>query len=99
MIHALITLGLCVVFTLLHWLVGVPAALCLLPGAWYCGREIAQAEYRYIEQYCNRKRANMPWYGALLPKAWTVKGMLDWILPSIVSIVFYIVNYYWVPVR
>ena len=61
----------------------------LLPGAFYIGREFAQAEERYITNYCNRKRANMPWYAAFLWKAWTVKGVLDWFLPTLVCLAFF----------
>jgi hypothetical protein len=45
------------------------------------GREHAQAEYRVIVAYYGGKRANMPWYGGFEPKAWTSKGLLDWLLP------------------
>ena len=51
--------------------------------AFFLGREITQAEYRNIEHNYGGKRANMPWYGGFEPKAWTTKGMLDWILPSV----------------
>lgn len=50
---------------------------------YFVGREYAQAEYRAIEHYYNGKRANMPYFGGLEPRAWTLKGLLDWILPSL----------------
>lgn len=49
---------------------------------YYLGREMAQAEYRVIEDFYDGKRANMPWWGAFQRRAWTKKGMLDWILPA-----------------
>lgn len=49
----------------------------------FIGREHAQAEYRNIEHNYERKRANMPWWGGFDPKAWNLKSMLDWILPTI----------------
>ena len=82
MIHALITFVICVIFALFK----LPLLCCLFPAMFYIGREYTQAEYRYIEQYCDRKRANMPWYVPFTIKAWTVKGMFDWILPLAVSI-------------
>lgn len=84
MVHAIITLIVCIVVIL----TGLPVWCCLLPAFWYMGREFAQAEYRYIDAFCDGKRERMPWYAGFLPAAWTVKGMLDWILPSVVSMVF-----------
>lgn len=54
--------------------------------AFFIGREITQAEYRNIEHNYGGKRANMPWYGGFEPKAWTIKGLLDWILPTVAVI-------------
>lgn len=50
---------------------------------YFIGREYAQAEYRNIEHFYGGRRANMPYFGGLEPRAWTIKGLLDWILPSI----------------
>ena len=50
---------------------------------YFIGREYAQAEYRNIEHYYGGFRRNMPWWGGIEPQAWTLKGMLDWILPSL----------------
>lgn len=85
MIHGVIT----VIFCAILFLLKLPAALFFLPAAFYLGREIAQAEYRYIEQYCDRKRKNMPWYAIFLPKAWTVKGITDWLIPLVLSFIFF----------
>ncbi|MCR5563997.1 MAG: hypothetical protein K6F46_11670 [Desulfovibrio sp.] len=82
MIHALITLTVCFAIALLD----LPFWMCAFPAVWYMGREYTQAEYRWIDEYGDGKRENMPWYAPLTPAAWTVKGMLDWILPSLVSV-------------
>lgn len=52
-----------------------------LAGFW-TGREITQAEYRWIEQYGSGHRSNMPWYGGVDPKAWNYTSfVVDLILP------------------
>lgn len=50
---------------------------------YFAGREYAQAEYRAIEHFYDGRRANMPYFGGLESRAWTLKGLLDFILPSI----------------
>ena len=60
------------------WWVGAAAG-----SFYFVGREYAQAEYRNIEQNYGGKRSNMPYFGGLEPRAWTPKGLLDFILPSI----------------
>ena len=56
MIHALLALGTCIVLIL----VGCNWAAMFWPAAFYLGREITQAEYRYIESH-GKKRDNCPW--------------------------------------
>lgn len=56
----------------------------------YLGREIAQSEYRYIEAN-GGKRYKCPWYCGLIPSTWTLKGLLDWVLPLIIAIIFNII--------
>ena len=41
-----------------------------LASGYFIGREIAQAEYRWIEQFGDGLRANMPWWGALDLRVW-----------------------------
>lgn len=53
----------------------------------FIGREHAQAEYRNIEKNYAGKRLNMPWWGGFELKAWDLKSMLDWILPTIIGFV------------
>jgi hypothetical protein len=50
---------------------------------YFVGREYAQAEYRNIEANYHGRRSLMPYFGGLEPRAWTLKGLLDWILPSL----------------
>ena len=81
MVHALITAIWCIACILFK----LPLVVLLFPSAFYLGREITQAEYRYIEAH-GRKRANCPWWCGFMPEAWTLKGLLDWILPLGVSL-------------
>ena len=82
---------------MLHALFSVLAqgALAFLTGNWwlgavgmaavYIGREHAQAEYRWIEQYGFRRRANMPWWGGFDPKVWDRKSLIDWLAPLLAT--------------
>ena len=90
MIHALIT----ALFCGLIWLLKLDTFLMFLPAALYVGREFAQAEERYIQQYCNKKRSNMPWWAPFTLKAWTGKGFFDFILPCCVSFIIFLLNWY-----
>lgn len=78
MIHAVVTAitQLLVGFITGDWLIGAA-----LPLGFYVGREHAQAEYRWIERFGGGLRANMPWWGGFDPKVWTLKSVLDWLLP------------------
>ena len=83
MIHALIT----AVWCLLCLLLGLPWPCCFWPSALYLGREEAQAEQRYIDTHGGH-REKCPWYCGFLPQSWTVKGLLDFLLPLAVSLAF-----------
>lgn len=91
MIHALISLGWCAICLV----VGANSAALLVPAFWYAGREFAQAEYRYIAANCGDRRVNMPWYAGFLPAAWNRKSLLDWLLPSLVCLALYWLEYFW----
>jgi hypothetical protein len=53
-----------------------------LGSGYFLGREIAQAEYRWIEQFGEGLRANLPWWGALDPLVWTRADQIaDWLGP------------------
>ncbi len=96
MIHALITAGLCLIVFFLPEPKILYTVASIVAG-FYIGREIAQAEYRYIENYCNKKRANMPWWAPFTSRAWTLKSIFDWILPCIVAAAFVIVRMFFYP--
>jgi hypothetical protein len=71
------------------------AIIGLLTGNWFAGacvgsaffiaREHTQAEYRVIQKFYDEKRANMPWYGGFEIRAWSLKSILDFGLPIIVT--------------
>jgi hypothetical protein len=79
MFHILIAVSVQLIFGLLtgDFVTGaVPAC------TFYMGREIAQAEYRWIEHYGFGRRANMPWYGAFDPRVWhKAHSWIDWLGP------------------
>jgi hypothetical protein len=52
-------------------------------AAFYLGREHAQAEYRWIKEFGDGKRSNMPAWGGFDPRVWSndVASWLDWVLP------------------
>lgn len=53
-----------------------------LASTYFFGREIAQAEYRWIEQFGGGRRSNMPWWGPLDLRVWSTPDQwLDWIGP------------------
>lgn len=73
-----------IAFLLRSWKAGTAAAI-----FWVISREIAQAEYRWIDQYGDGLRANMPWWGGLDYRVWQrLDPWLDWILPCAVTLAF-----------
>lgn len=63
------------------------AAGAAVASAWAIAREIAQAEYRWIERYGDGSRANMPWWGGLDYRVWQrLDPWLDWVLPCLVTV-------------
>jgi len=53
----------------------------------FAGREIAQAEYRAIETSVSKLRKDLPVFGGLNAKHWTLKSFLaDLTIPSIIVI-------------
>lgn len=50
-------------------------------SVFYAGRELAQAEYRWIETYGGGKRANMPFTGQFDPRVWSFKSLSDMAFP------------------
>jgi hypothetical protein len=66
--HALIALAVQVAIGLStrNWWAGG-----LLACGYFIGRELAQAEYRWIEQFGDGLRANAPWWAAFDNRVWT----------------------------
>jgi hypothetical protein len=64
------------------WVAGAAAAT-----TWAVSREIAQAEYRWIERFGDGLRENMPWWAGLDFRVWQgVDPWLDWIVPCIATL-------------
>jgi hypothetical protein len=85
LLHALMAAALTIALglTLGAWWPGAAAA-----GAYFVGREIAQAEYRWIERHGDRLRANMPALAVLTdPRGvWSEKSWLwDAALPCVLA--------------
>lgn len=66
---------------------GEPAIGGVLWAGYFIGREIAQAEYRWIEAFGGGLRANMGWFDRFNPKVWKTTDVLDWALPLAVAVV------------
>lgn len=82
---------------MIHGLIAVALQLVLLGltgNAWYgvgtslfyAGRELAQAEYRWINTYGAGKRANMPITGQFDPHIWSWKSVTDLALPILATL-------------
>lgn len=78
--HSLIALAIQSVIALAsgNWWTGAAAG-----ASYFWGREYAQAESRNIEHNYGGRRANMPFWGGLEARAWTLKGILDFVLPTL----------------
>lgn len=65
--HALAALAIQAVIGLAtrNWWAGAALA-----SGYFMGRELAQAEYRWIEQFGQGLRANLPWWGVLDLRVW-----------------------------
>ncbi len=54
--------------------------------AYFVGREFAQAEYRWIEQFAHGKRANMPYWAVFDARVWqTTDQLADVALPVVAT--------------
>lgn len=60
----------------------------------FLAREHAQAEYRWIAEFGNGKRANMPWWGGFDPRAWDAASVLDWLIPVIACTAVYVITHH-----
>ncbi|MBB3938684.1 hypothetical protein GGR39_000313 [Novosphingobium fluoreni] len=57
-----------------------------LASGYFIGREIAQAEYRWIEMFGAGLRANMPWWAPFDRRVWlTLDQYVDWIGPVVTT--------------
>lgn len=58
----------------------------MLACGYFIGREVAQAEYRWIEQFGDGLRANLPWWGALDLRVWPKADQwADWLGPILAT--------------
>ncbi|MNP49120.1 hypothetical protein D3C76_1432880 [compost metagenome] len=65
----------------------------VIGSLWFVAREHTQAEYRWIAQFGNGKRANMPWWGGFDRRAWNLPSLLDWLVPVVAcSAVYFVVT-------
>ena len=85
MIHAILAIIFCLIILVFRF----PAFATLWPGVFYISREFAQAEYRYVLKHCHGSFAHMPTFAGFYPEVWNTKSILDWVLPTIVSLAFY----------
>lgn len=78
--------------------VAIQAAIGMSTGRWWAGgalasgyfigREVAQAEYRWIEQFGTGLRADMPWHAVFDPRVWqTADQTADWLGPFLATTV------------
>lgn len=65
--HALVAVAVqaAIGLTTRNWWIGAALAC-----GYFLGREIAQAEYRWIEAFGGGLRSNMPWWGAFDLRVW-----------------------------
>ncbi|TAD77882.1 MAG: hypothetical protein EAY70_07785 [Sphingomonadales bacterium] len=81
--HALLAIAAQVIIGLLtgKWWAGAAAA-----SSYFVGREIAQAEYRWIEQFGDGLRANMPWHAVFDHRVWQKADQIaDWLGPVVAT--------------
>lgn len=63
-----------------------------LASGYFIGREVAQAEYRWIEQFGTGLRADMPWHAVFDPRVWqTPDQTADWLGPILATTVIALV--------
>ena len=87
MIHGLFSLA----AVLLVFAFSLPVHMAFFVPFFYMGREHAQAEYRYIQSHGGH-RADCPWYCGFLPSAWTVKGLLDFVIPLLIAVAYAVLS-------
>ncbi len=70
--HTLISLPVIVIATFLGY--GLEATITI--SLYWAGREIAQAEYRWMVMH-DTNRAGKPWWAKFTKDAWNRKGLID----------------------
>ncbi|WP_313669102.1 hypothetical protein [Sandarakinorhabdus sp.] len=81
--HAVVAVAIQIVIALAtrNWWIGAALA-----SGYFLGREVAQAEYRWIEQFGDGLRTNLPWWGALDVRLWTERAQVaDWLGPILAT--------------
>jgi len=81
--HALAAIA---IQAVIGWRTGNWWAGAALASGYFIGREIAQAEYRWIEQFGEGLRANMPWTAAFDRRIWhNPDQIMDWLGPIVIT--------------
>lgn len=58
-----------------------------LACGYFIGRELTQAEYRWIEEFGHGLRANTPWWAVFDPRVWPKADQFaDWIGPILSTV-------------
>ena len=86
--HAITAITLQAIIGLTIGMWGVGGALGCM---WFIAREHTQAEYRWIANFGNGKRTNMPWWGGFDPRAWDRASLLDWLVPAVTCAAVYLI--------
>ena len=60
-------------------------------AAFYYGRELTQAEYRWISKFGEGRRANMPWWGCIDPRIWNAKSLADALVPALCCFIVWLI--------
>jgi type IV secretory pathway VirB3-like protein len=83
----------CLVFQAIGYLFTKNPFIGAIAGVFFfAGREIAQNEYRYIDALPSKLRKDMPLFGGLNPKYWTMKSLVaDLTIPSLIVITIAII--------
>lgn len=63
-------------------------------AVFFIAREHTQAEYRWIANLGDGKRANMPWWGGFDYRVWNIPSLLDWLVTVISCVVVWAIARY-----
>lgn len=82
-----------IVAGLIGWLFGYPSIFAGSMAMFFLGRELAQAEYRWIKWFGFGKRANMPWWAVFDYRVWDIHSLFfNTILPIFIYFMFIILK-------